>query len=348
MKALFIGGTGNISTAVSALAAEKGWELTLLNRGNHVARAPEDAEILTADARDEAALARLLNGRHFDVVADFIAFEVPQVERDIRLFADNTDQYIFISSASVYQKPLSYPIITESTPTANPFSEYARNKITCEERLMREYRENGFPVTVVRPSHTYGEGYLPLPIPSRLGAWQTLLRMKRGKQVLVHGDGSSLWAAMWNGDFAKAFIGLMGNRAALGETVHITTDEIITWNQIYDCIGAALGVHVEKFHVSTAFLCALQPDWTGGFIGDKMHSVIFDNSKIKRLVPGFVATTRFDQGARKCVDYICAHAEMQREDPEYDAFCDRIIHVQQEALAAVRRLSGAVEEAETL
>lgn len=332
MKALFIGGTGTISSAISKLAVEKGWELYLLNRGNKSDRAPAGAKIIKADINDEAGVTGLIKDIKFDVVADFIAFVPAQLERDIRLFSGKTGQFIFISSASAYQKPLSHYSITESTPLSNPYWEYSRNKIACEERLMVEYRKNGFPITIIRPSHTYDERNIPLAVHGRKGSWQVIDRIIKGKPVLIHGDGSSLWTITHNSDFAKAFVGIMGNSAATGEAIHITSDESITWDKIYDCIGAALNMKVKKFHVSTDFLAACDPEFEGGLIGDKSNSVIFDNSKIKRLVPDYVATMRFDQGVRISLNYLLSHPELQIPDVEFDQFCDKIINVQEEAL----------------
>lgn len=333
MKALFIGGTGTISTAVSKLAVEKGWELYLLNRGSKSGRVPEGARVLTADINDEPSVIELIKEIKFDVVVDFIAFTTSEIERDIRLFTKKTKQFIFISSASVYQKPLSHYKITESTPLANPYWQYSRDKIACEERLIEEYRKNNFPITIIRPSHTYGESNLPLAICGKNGVWQVIDRIMKGKPVIIHGDGSSLWTITHNSDFAKAFVGIMGNHAAIGEGIHITSDEAITWNKIYDCIGEALNVEVKKVHVSTDFLVECQADFEGGLIGDKAHTVVFDNSKIKRLVPDYVATVRFDQGVRMSIEYMLAHAELQIPDEEFDLFCDKIIKAQQEAVS---------------
>lgn len=325
MKALFIGGTGTISTAITALAPKCGFELYLLNRGNHSERVPEGVKVIEADINDEAAVKEKLKDLSFDVVAQFIAFDTNAIERDIRLFTGKTKQYIFISSASAYQKPLSCPIITESTPLYNPFWEYSRKKIACEERLMKEYRENGFPITIVRPSHTYGNTGVPLAIHGRKGSYSVINRIKNGKKVIIHGDGNSLWTLTHNTDFAKAFVGLMGNIHAIGEAVHITSDESLTWNQIYEIIGNALGIKPEIVYVPSATLAKAHDEFTGSLLGDKAHSVIFDNSKIKRLVPGFAATVRYDQGVRLTLDYIDKHPELKISDPEFDNWTDEII-----------------------
>lgn len=324
-KALFIGGTGTISTAITALAPQCGFELYLLNRGNRTQLIPEGVKLIEADITDEAKVKEKLKDMTFDVVADFIAFHTDALKRDIRLFAGRTKQYIFISSASAYQKPLSSPTITESTPLYNPFWEYSRNKIACEDYLMEEYRRNGFPVTIVRPSHTYGNFDVPLAVHGKNGSYSVIKRMKEGKKVIVHGDGNSLWTMTHNSDFAKAFVGLMGNFHAIGEAVQITSDESLTWNQIYEIIGDALGVKPKLVHIPSETLAKAHADYTGGLLGDKAHSVVFDNTKVKRLVPGFTATTRFDQGVRQTIAYIEKHPELWREDPEFDAWTDRMI-----------------------
>ncbi|MDP4088688.1 MAG: SDR family oxidoreductase [Bacillota bacterium] len=332
MKALFIGGTGTISSAITRLAVQKGWELYLLNRGNKMDRIPEGAKVITADINDEEKVAGLIKDIKFDVVADFIAFVPSQLERDIRLFSGKTRQFIFISSASAYQKPLSHYKITESTPLDNPYWEYSRNKIACEELLMKEYRNNGFPITIVRPSHTYDERSIPLAVHGKMGPWQVIDRIIKGKPVIIHGDGSSLWTVTHNSDFAKAFVGLMGNPGTLGEAVQITSDEALTWDKIYDCIGAALDVEVKKVHVTSDFLAACDSEFEGSLIGDKSNSVVFDNSKVKRLVPDYVAVTRFDQGVRLSIEYFLSHPELQVPDEEFDLFCDRVMRAQEEAL----------------
>jgi len=332
MKALFIGGTGTISTAISALAASQGIELYLLNRGNRGSFVPEGAKVITADINDETAVLEKIHGMEFDVVADFIAFVPEHLERDYRLFKGKTKQYIFISSASAYQKPLSNPVILESTPVANPYWEYSRNKIACEEWLMEKYRKEGFPMTIIRPSHTYGDTSVPVAVHGRNGSFSVLERIRQGKKVIVHGDGTSIWALTHNTDFAKAFVGIMENPHALGETYHITSDELLTWNQIYESIGNALGVAPKLVHIPSDALAALCLDFYGALLGDKAHTVLFDNTKIKRAVPGFVATTRFDQGVRMTIDYLYSHPEAQKPDPEFDTWCDQVIELYESAI----------------
>lgn len=337
MRALLIGGTGTISSAITRLLVEKGWEVTLINRGHRNDELPQGVELLVADMNNEDEVRELLEGRHFDTVAEFIAFVPEQVERDIRLFTDMTDQYIFISSASAYAKPNRDYRITEGTTLANPYWQYSRNKIACERVLMDAYRNDGFPVTIVRPSHTYDERNVPIGVDGSQGSWQVLQRMKQGKPVIVQGDGTSLWTVTFNKDFAVGFVGLMGNIHALGEAVHITSDESLSWNQIYEAVGRALGVTPLLYHVSSEFLASVAPyDYQGSLIGDKAVSVVFDNAKIKRLVPEFKCTTRFDEGARICVDYMMSHPQCQKEDPEFDAWCDRVIASLEAAKKAVQ------------
>jgi nucleoside-diphosphate-sugar epimerase len=336
MKALFIGGTGTISSAITRQLLATGCELYLLNRGTRNADLPEGAHILQADINDEERVAKLIADLSFDVVADFIAFEPSQLERDYRLFQGKTKQFIFISSASAYQTPLSDYRITEGTPLSNPLWAYSRNKIACEEYLVKQYREQGFPITIIRPSHTYDERSIPLGVHGTKGSWQVAKRMLENKPVIIHGDGTSLWTMTHNSDFAKGFIGLMGNLHAIGESVHITSDETLTWNQIYEAIADTLGVKLHAVHVASEFLdaCSAQ-DYRGGLLGDKSNSVVFDNTKLKRLVPEFVATTRFDQGMKWTIANILANPELQREDPEFDAWCDKVIGALESAKKAI-------------
>lgn len=336
MKVLFIGGTGTISTAISRKLLEERHELWLINRGTRNDALPPGAHIIQADIGDEADVARKLEGLEFDVVADFIAFTPEHLERDHRLFAGRTRQFIYISSASAYQKPLSDYRINEGTPLANPYWEYSRNKIAGEELLMKWYREEGFPVTIVRPSHTYSERSVPLGVHGPNGSYQVVKRMLEGKKVIIQGDGTSLWTMTFNSDFANGFVGLMGNIHAIGEAVQITSDETLTWNQIYQTIADALGVELHACHVSSEFLAATSPaewDLRGSLLGDKANSVAFDNAKLKRLVPGYTATVRFDQGARMALDYVLSHPECQREDPAFDQWCDSVVAAQEEAQA---------------
>lgn len=335
MKALFIGGTGTISMAITrALATNPDWELTLLNRGNRNEDIPAGVSILQADIHDEDACAQLLKNESFDVVCDFIGFVPQQLERDYRLFAGRTKQFMYISSASAYQKPVADYLITEDTPLENPYWTYSANKIACEDYLMQQYREQGFPVTIIRPSHTYDERSIPLGVHGDKGSWQVVQRMLAGKPVIIHGDGTSLWTLTHNSDFAKGFIGLMGNPAAIGQIYQITSDESLTWNQIYETLADALGVELHPFYVASDFLDSVAPyDFKGSLIGDKANTVVFDNSKLKAAVPGFKATTPFAKGVRQTVDYVLSHPECQIPDPEFDEWCDKVIS----ALKAARK-----------
>lgn len=330
MKALFIGGTGTISMGiVRRLSADPLWEVYLLNRGKRKNEIPTGVRQITGDINNEDDIHQKLEGMEFDVVSDFIAFDIKAVERDYRLFRGRTKQYIFISSASAYNKPAAHHVITEGTALANPYWEYSRKKIACEEYLMKKYREEGFPITIVRPSHTYDERNIPLGVHGNKGFYQVIRRMQLGKPVIIQGDGSSLWAVTFNSDFAIGFTGLMGNRHAIGEAFQITGDEILTWDQIYGTIADALGVQLRPYHVSSEFLSDVGEkygyDFRGSLLGDKAVSVVFDNSKLKRLVPQMTTTIPFHNGVRMALEYVLAHPDKYEEDPEFDAFCDKVI-----------------------
>lgn len=328
MKALLIGGTGTISMAVTRLLTEKNWEVYLLNRGSRKAEVPTAVRWIQADINDEADVREKIRDMHFDCVCEFIGFVPEQAARDIRLFTGKTRQYIYISSASAYHKPVKDYRITEGTALANPYWQYSRDKIACEELLMKAYRENGFPATIVRPSHTYDNRSVPLGVHGRNGSYQVIKRMLEGKPVIIHGDGTSLWTMTHNSDFAVGYVGLMGNPHAIGEAFQITNDETLTWNQIYGTIADALGVELKACHVASEFLAATSDyDFLGGLIGDKANSVVFDNSKLKRIVPDFHPAVRFEQGIRDTIQNVLTHPELQKEDPEFDAWCDKIIEV---------------------
>ena len=334
MKILLIGGTGTISSAITRQLAESGHDLWLLNRGNRKNEVPEGVKQVTVDIDNTDEVLRQLGNEKFDAVCEFIGFLPSQVERDIKLFKGRTRQYVYISSASAYNKPAASHIITEGTTLANPHWEYSRNKIACEELLMKAYREDRFPITIVRPSHTYCERGVPVSVHGPKGSWQVLKRMMEGKPVIVQGDGSSLWTLTWNEDFARGFIGLLGNPKAIGEAFQIMSDEQLTWNQVYQCVANALGVEFHPYYVASEFLAAVAPkayDFEGNLLGDKSITVVFDCTKLKRAVPGFQATTRFDEGVRRCIAYLMQHPELQVEDPEFDAWCDRVIGVLEEA-----------------
>ena len=328
MKALFIGGTGTISSAiVRRLSIDSSWEVWLINRGNRADTVPENVHQIVCDINDEDAVIKAIGDLRFDVVGEFIGFTVDQVERDFRLFKDRTKQYIYISSASAYNKPAASHIITEGTTLANPHWEYSRNKIACEEYLMARYREDKFPVTIVRPSHTYDERSIPLGVHGKKGSWQVIKRMMEGRPVIIHGDGESLWHLTFNEDFAVGYTALMGNRHAIGEAFQITGDEVLTWNQIYQTIADALGVELYAYHVSSEFLNAVGPeyDFEGSLIGDKAVSVSFDNSKIKKLAPDLKTNVPLHKGVRIALEYILNHKECMTEDPEFDKWCDKVI-----------------------
>lgn len=326
MRVLFIGGTGIISSGSAALAVERGIDLTLLNRGKSLRPPPAGARVLTADIRDRVQVQQALGGQEFDAVVDFVAFTPAHVQADLELFANRTGQYVFISSASVYQKPPANLPIRESTPLDNPVWEYSRNKIACEELILQAYRQTRLPFTIVRPSHTYDACYMPLP-----GGYTVLHRMLQGKPVIVHGDGTSLWTLTHTRDFARGLVGLLGNSRAIGEIFHITSDEWLTWDAIYRLVGRAAGVEPDMVHVPSDLIAAYDQTMGDSLRGDKSHSAIFDNSKIKQVVPDFCAPTPFAQGAREIVAWFLADPARQQVDAAFDALCDRILENYQKA-----------------
>ena len=319
---LFIGGTGKISSACVRRALQLGHRVTVLNRGENPLRpVPEAVEQVHADIRRPDSVRAALGNRTFDAVADFVAFVPEHVETDIELFAGRTGQYVFISSASAYQTPPSRLPITESTPLRNPYWQYSRDKIASEDRLWRAYREDGFPITIVRPSHTYDRTSMVTT-----GRWTDIARMRAGRPVVVHGDGTSLWTITHQNDFAVAFVGLLGRREAVGDHFHITGDHAPTWNQIYEWLALAAGVAAPKLvHVPSEVIAAVRPDLGPGLVGDKAHSMVFDNSKVKALVPEFHTTIPFDDGAREILAWHDAHPEAQRVDPEMETSWDRLV-----------------------
>src|SRR6476660_3384202 len=342
MKVLFTGGTGIISSGCTRLALQRGIDLTLLTRGQHAAELSGgetvSAEVVHADINDPPGVAGALKDRHFDVIVNWIAFTQADIERDLELFRGRTRQYIFISSASAYRKPATDYLITESTPLANPHWDYSRNKIACEERLMKAYREEGFPITIVRPSLTYGETLIPLVMNSWAEMSYTAVdRMIRGKKLIVPGDGSSLWVITHNTDFAKGFVGLLGHEQAIGHAFHITSDEVLTWNQLYRIVGAAVGVEPKLVHIPSDFIVACLPHMEGSLLGDKSLSVIFDNTKIKRFVPGYCATTSFAEGIRRSLAWFNADPSRKLIDKEANATWDKLIAAYEKGLTdAVR------------
>ena len=320
MKVLFIGGTGIISSACSQRAIDCGIDLYLLNRGQSIREPVAGATVLPGDIRDHESVHQVLANQTFDVVVNWIAFTEAHIETDLALFQGRVGQYIFISSASAYQTPPRNLPITESAPLKNPYWAYSRAKIACEMRLTRAYREADFPMTIVRPSHTYDKTLLPMD-----GGYTVVDRMRQGKKVIVHGDGTSLWTLTHHRDFARGFVGLLGNSRAIGDTFHITSDEWLTWNQIFTFIADAAGVKADLVHIPSDFINRFDPNWGAGLLGDKAHSMIFDNSKIKRLLPDFATPTPFERGAREIMAWYDADPAHLVVNAEFDAMIDKII-----------------------
>lgn len=319
--------------AISRRLIEQGHNLVLLNRGSRNNLLPE-AEYITADINDEPIASHLLAGYSFDCVVDFIAYSRKDLERDYRLFKGKTKQYIFISSASAYQKPPVNNIITEDTPLINPFWEYSRGKIECEDFLIDKFRNEDFPITIVRPSHTYDERKIPLTPHGKNGGWQIVNRMIEGKPVIIHGDGTSLWTLTHNSDFAVGFTGLIGNPHALGQAVQIMTEESLTWNQIFQIVAQTIDVKLNVIHISSEFLSVtddINLNLQGELLGDKAYSVNFDTTKLKRLVPEFTQKVSMKEGIQRSVLNILHHPELQVLDPDFDKWCDRVIVARNEA-----------------
>ena len=321
LRVLFIGGSGIISSACSQRAVDLGLDLTVLNRGKTALRPlPDQVRVLHADVRDASAMRSAVGSLEFDVVVDWLAFTPDQVQDDIGLFSGRTGQYVFISSASAYQKPPARLPIIESTPLRNPIWRYSQDKIACEDLLVRAYRESGFPATIVRPTHTYDKTSLPCD-----GGWTVVDRMRAGKEVIVHGDGSSLWTLTHHVDFAKGFVGLLGDQRAVGDSFQITSDEALTWDRIYRTIAAAAGAEANIVHIASDAIAAVDSKWGDGLLGDKAHSAVFDNSKLRTIVPDYLATIPFDRGAREIVDWYDADESRRVVDRELDAKMDRLI-----------------------
>lgn len=331
MKILFIGGTGIISTACTALAAKRGLDVTLLTRGQHESQLPPGVKTLIGDVNDPA-LVQKLGHEFFDAVVDWIAFTPADIERDLNLFRGRTRQFVFISSGSAYQKPQTHYLMTESTPLANPHWDYSRNKIACEERLMRAYREEKFPITIVRPSLTYGDSQIPLVLNSWQQSYTAVDRMIRGQKMVVPGDGTSLWVVTHNSDFAKGLVGLLGHEQAIGQAFHITSDEVLTWDQLFRIVGSAVGVVPQLVHIPSDFIAACVPEKEGTLIGDKSVSVVFDNSKIKRFVPGYCATTSFAEGVRRSLAWFDADPSRKQIDRQVNATLDQLISAYEKGL----------------
>jgi nucleoside-diphosphate-sugar epimerase len=337
---LFVGGSGIISSACSWLAVERGIELYVLNRGNTAAVRPLPAEatVLPGDIRDPDSVRRAIGGRDFDAVVDWVAFTPAHVGADIELFRGRTGQYVFISSASAYQTPPARLPVTESAPLRNPFWEYSRNKIACEDALVTAYRQEGFPATIVRPSHTYDKTSVPFD-----GGWTVVSRMLQGKSIVVHGDGTSLWTLTHHRDFAAGFVPLLGHPRTVGEAFHITSDDVLSWNQIAETLAAAAGVAADIVHVPSDMIAVVNPGWGASLLGDKAHSMIFDNSKLRSVVPGFRPVIPFEQGAREIVGWHMDEPSRQRVDPRIDAAMDDLIaRVKAEPAAAGFPRSAAV------
>ena len=321
LRVLFIGGSGIISSACSQLAVQRGIKLSVLNRGaTHLRPLPPGAEVLHGDIRDPLAAREVLGDREWDAVVDWVAFTPGHVRGDIDLFRGRTGQYVFISSASAYQTPPSRVPVTESTPLRNPFWQYSRDKIACEDLLVEAYRENGFPATIVRPSHTYDRTSIPFD-----GKWTALARMRAGKEVVVHGDGTSLWTLTHHADFARGFVPLLGHPRTVGEAFQITSDDVLTWNQIAETLAAAAGATARIVHVPSDAIAAADASWGAGLLGDKAHSMIFDNSKLRTVVPGYRAEIPFEQGAREIVAWYDEDPARQRTDLRLDAVMDKLV-----------------------
>ncbi|MCW2502134.1 MAG: NAD-dependent dehydratase [Actinomycetia bacterium] len=329
MKVLFIGGSGIISSACARLAVDTGADLHVLNRGQTTIRPlPPEVTELRGDIRDPASAREALGGREFDVVVDWVAYRPGHVRTDIELFGGRTGQYVFISSASAYQTPPERLPIVESTPLRNPYWQYSRDKIACEDLLVAAYRNDGFPVTIVRPSHTYDRTAVPFE-----GGWTTLGRMRHGKEIVVHGDGTSLWTLTHHTDFARGFVPLLGHPRTIGDTFHITSEEVLTWNQIARTLGAAAGVEPRIVHVPSDAIAAADPDWGAHLLGDLAHSALYDNAKLRGVVPGFAATVPFEQGAREIVEWHDEDPSRQRVDGRIDALMDRLVSTYRRGLA---------------
>jgi len=320
MKVLFIGGTGVISSACSELAVEKGHDLTVLNRSKTSRSLPEHVRRMTADIRDVESVRKAIKDEQFDVIVEWVAFQPEHVQHDIELFRDRTRQYIFISTASAYQTPPEKLPVTEETLLENPYWAYSRDKIACERMLMDAFQQQDFPVTIVRPSHTYDRTMLPCR-----GKYTTIARMRQGKKVFIHGDGESIWTLTHHRDFARGFVGLLGKSTAIGEAFHITSDEWLTWNRIYQILADAAGGKLRPVYIPSDFINKFDADMGAGLLGDKARSMIFDNSKIKKYVPDYKAAIPFEQGAREIMAWCDAHASRRKIDLEMDALTEEMI-----------------------
>jgi nucleoside-diphosphate-sugar epimerase len=334
VKVLYIGGTGTISSACVAESVRQGQDVHVLNRGRSAARRPLPAGVTTivADIQDPESTRRALDGATYDCVLNFLSYNAADASAMVELLAGHTGQYIHISSASIYHKPVRKVPFVESTPRRNPYLPYARDKIAAEDALRRAYEERDFPVTIVRPSHTYDDANPPLP-----GDWTAWDRVVRGEEIVVPGDGTSLWTLTHSQDLAVALAGLIGNWQAIGEDFHVTSDEVLSWNEIYGTIAQAAGGTARLLHLPSEFLPIVAPDWfwSAGIVGDLQHSAVFDNTKIKRYVPSFRPTITWSAGARRLLAWRSAHAEATRPDPGTDAILARLVEAHRRAAAAV-------------
>ncbi|MFF0267625.1 SDR family oxidoreductase [Kribbella sp. NPDC004536] len=320
LRVLFLGGTGIISSACSWRAVESGLDLTVVNRGKTSVRPlPPQVRQLTADVNDPAALADIARAE-YDVVVDWLAFTPDQVRARTDALRGHVGQYVFISSASAYQTPPARLPITESTPLRNPYWQYSRDKIACEDLLTARYRDEGFPATIVRPSHTYDRTLVPFD-----GGWTIVDRMRRGRPVVVHGDGSSLWTLTHHRDFARGLVPLLGHPRTLGDVFQITSDDVLTWDQIAHTLAAAAGTSAQLVHVPSDAIAAEHPSWGAALLGDKTHSAVFDNTKLRQVVPDFVATIPFEVGAREIVAWHDEDASRQHIDRAVDEAMDTLI-----------------------
>lgn len=337
MRILIIGGTGIISTAVTRQLATEDHELYLINRGGRSEVIPSNVSLIQADIHDTETVQKQLGTLSFDVVADFISFVPADIERAYQLFAGRTNQYLFISSGAAFQCPRNHYLITEGTLLKNPYWTYAQNKILCEDRLIQLYRYQDFPITIVRPGHTYDERWVPLGLSGDKGCWQVMKRMMEGKPTIIHGDGTSLWSLTHNSDFAAGFCGLIGNPHAIGEIVNIATEEVLSWNQIYGFIAKALQVELIPFYVSSMFLHQSSDyDFKSCLMGERAHSTVVSIEKLKRLVPDYQPKVRFQDGIRRTIKHILATPELQVEDPKYDAYCDMLVSELTKTAASIK------------
>jgi nucleoside-diphosphate-sugar epimerase len=332
MKVLFIGGTGTISSEVSKLAVQKGLELYILNRGNRSEFVPQEAKLIACDIRDEEQASKILNNYQFDVVVNWVCYNAEQAKADVRLFKEKTSQYICISSATVYKRPPDHYIVDESVSLSNPYWPYAKDKIASEEIFMKAYRESGFPVTIVRPSYSYSKITIPHIFNSRMYHWTLIDRIRKGKKIIVPGDGTSLQMMTHGADLAKGLVGLFGNKQAIGQAFHITSDEVLTWNQLTNMMGAAAGAEPDIVHISSDFVCTFAEDRRGQIMSDTSLSIVYNNHKIKSFVSDYKATIPFAEGIAQSIGWYDAHPELRKVDEDFNRLADKIIHAYESGL----------------